>query len=184
MRLGIDSCAYLNTAATPGTAWTTPTWAELDFISDLTENTDWDNAEIVIRRSLVKQGAKTVVDVGVQCKMLREPENPNYQIILNALRTRDTVDILILDGSIDDVGASGIRYIAQITKGGGSQNTGDALWRDIVFLPYPDPDPTHAPQWADVEVAGAIVLTPITPEPEVVAAVASKPKDAATTQAA
>lgn len=158
-KLGIDSAAYLNNGN-----WDNPDWSELDFISDLTENTDWDSAEIVIRRSLAKQGAKTVVDVGVSCKMLREPENPDYQSILNALRTRDTVDILILDGPIDEVGSEGVRFIAQVTKGGGSQNTSEALFRDIVFMPYPDADPAHSPQWADVGAGPNLTFTPITPD--------------------
>lgn len=161
MKLGIDSVAYLNTATLPA-AWATPAWSPMDFISDLTENSDWDTAEVIIRRSWVKQGAKTVIDIGVSCKMLREPANPDYQKILDALRTRNTVDILILDASKDTVGAEGMRYIAQVTKGGGSQNTGDALFRDIVFHPFPDADPTHIPQWATVSTGGTMTLTPIT----------------------
>lgn len=156
-KLGIDSVAYLNNGT-----WDTPDWSEMDFISDFTENSDWDNAEIIIRRSWVKQGAKTVIDLGISCKMLREPTNADYLTILNALRTRDTVDILVLDADITEVGAEGMRYIAQVHKGGGSQNTGEALFRDIVFVPYPDADLTHIPQWADVDAGPTVTYTPIT----------------------
>lgn len=162
MKLGIDAVAYLNTAASGGTAWTTPTWTPLDFISDFAEKTDWDNAEVIIRRSWVKQGAKTVLDVGVTCKMLREPNNPNYAKIRAALWSRQTVDMLFLDAAKEVVGAEGVRYIAQVIKGGGSQNTNEALFRDIEFTPFPDPDPTHIPQWAQVAVAGTVVFTNIT----------------------
>lgn len=161
MLLGIDSVFYLNTN---NNDWNAPTWTEVDAISDLNENSDWDVADIPIRRSLVKQGAKTMIDVGVSCKLLREPANNEYQIILNALRTRDTVDILVLDGPIDEVGSAGFRYIAQVVKGGGSQNTQDALYRDIVFLPYPDADADRVPQWADVEAGPVLTFTPITPD--------------------
>src|SRR5690349_1038505 len=126
MKLGIDATAHLNTGN-----WDTPSWSEMDFISDLDEANDWDTAEIVIRRSLVKQGAKTIVDVGVSCKMLREQGNTTYDAIVNALRTRDTVDVLIIDGPIEGP-AEGVRYVAQVVKGGGSQNPADALFRDIV----------------------------------------------------
>jgi hypothetical protein len=166
MLLGIDSVFYLNTNIdgnnVPG--WDSPTWSEVDAISDLQENTDWDVADIPIRRSLVKQGAKTMIDVGVSCKLLREPANAEYVILLNALRTRDVVDILVLDGPKDEVGSSGFRYIAQVVKGGGSQNTGDALYRDIVFMPYPDADTDRIPQWADVGAGPVLTFTPITPD--------------------
>jgi hypothetical protein len=161
-KLGIDAVLYIDTATMPA-GWATPTWAPADFISDLTEKTDWDHAEIVIRRSWVKQGAKTVVDVGVTCKMLREPTNATYMLFVAALRSKQAIDILILDASISVVGAQGIRYIAQVIKGGGSQNTNEALWREIEFVPFPDGDPTHIPQWAVVQTAGTVVLTPITP---------------------
>ena len=160
-KLGIDASMYLNTAA--ATPWTTPTWAELDGISDLTENCNWDVADIVIRRSLVKQGAKTIVDVGVSCKILREPANPLYVTILTALRLRTPADVLILDASINSIGAEGVRYMSQVTQGGGSQGTGDALFRDLVFVPFPDGDPTHVPEWANVAVGGTVTLTPIQP---------------------
>lgn len=162
-KLGIDASMYLNTA-TPPPAWTTPTWAELDGISDLTENCNWDVADIVIRRSLVKQGAKTIVDVGVSCKILREPLNALYTQILTALRSRTPVDVLILDASINSIGAEGVRYVAQVTQGGGSQGTGDALFRDLVFVPFPDGDATHVPQWANVSTTpGTVVLVNIQP---------------------
>lgn len=160
-KLGIDAAAYVNTAST--TPWATPMWIECDGISDFTENTDWDRAEVIIRRAVVKQNIKTVVDLDISCKILREPANPVYLLILDALRTRTPIDMLFLDASIDTLGAEGFRYIAQVTKGGGSQNTGDALFRDIVFTPFPDGDNTHVPQWADVETAGTVVLSPITP---------------------
>ena len=95
-KLGIDASAYLNTATLPA-GWTTPTWAELDGISDLTESTKWDTAPIIIRRSLVKQGAKTVVDIGITCKILREPLNTLYVKILDAIRSRTPVDMMFLD---------------------------------------------------------------------------------------
>jgi hypothetical protein len=157
-KLGINAVAYLNTAIT----WTTPTWAALDFISDLAEKSDWDHAEIIIRRSWVKQGAKTVIDVGITCKMLREPGNVLYEQILDALRSRATVDMMFLDADLGTIGAEGIRYIAQVIKGGGTQNPNEALWRDIDFIPFPDGDPTHPPSWADVSTAGAAVFTSIT----------------------
>lgn len=163
-KLGIDSSAYANMATGSPPPWTTPEWVEADGISDFTENTDWDRSEIIIRRSLVKHNAKTVVDLDVSCKILREPDNPVYMRIRDALRTRAPIDMLFLDASIETAGAEGFRYMAQVTKGGGSQNTGDTLFRDIVFTPFPDGDATHVPQWADVEVAGTVVLTPITPE--------------------
>jgi hypothetical protein len=160
-KLGIDAVTYIDTATMPA-GWSTPTWAPADFISDLTEKSDWDHAEIIIRRSWVKQGAKTVVDVGVSCKMLREPSNPTYALFLAALRTKQPVDMLFLDASMSVVGAQGVRYMAQVIKGGGSQNTNEALWREIEFVPFPDGDPTHIPQWANVAVAGTVVFTPIT----------------------
>jgi len=159
-KLGLDAVAYLNTA-TPPPSWATPTWTPMDFISDLTEKTDWDNAEIIIRRSWIKQGAKTVVDVGVTCKMLREPGTAAYATIRKALWSRQVVDVMFLDASLATVGAEGVRYIAQVHKGGGSQNPNEALWREIDFVPFPDGDPTHLPSWAQVSVAGTAVFTPI-----------------------
>ena len=159
--LGIDAAAYINTATMPA-GWTTPVWSELDAISDLAEKCDWDHAEIIIRRSWVKQGAKTVVDVGVTFKVLREPSNTNYQKLITALRTKTPVDVMILDGDITAVNASGVRYMAQVIKGGGSQNTNEALWREMEFIPFPDGDATHVPAWAVVGPSGTVTFTNIT----------------------
>ena len=160
MKLGIDATAHIRVSGN----WDTPTWLELDGVSDLDEACDWDKADVIIRRSLVKQGAKTTVDIGISCKILREPGNDGYDAIVAALRTRDTVDLLVLDGGIDQNGSEGVRYIAQVHKGGGSQNTGDALYRDIVFVPYPSADEDEVPQWASVTGSDGLSFTPITPD--------------------
>jgi hypothetical protein len=86
--------------------------------------------------------------------------------ILDAVRSRTPVDMMFLDASVNTIGAEGFRYMAQVTDGGGSQKPGDALYRDLIFVPFPDGDPTHIPEWANVAtVAGTVVFTAIQPRP-------------------
>ncbi len=153
-KLGIDSVFYRNSASHGS-----PSWEACDGLSDFTPNENWTVADILIRRSRVKFGAKTELDIGFSGKLLKEPGDENYEAILDALRSPDgTLDLLILDGPIDVVGSVGIRADFQITTGTGSQNPGDVLYMDIAGVPYPT---SNAPQYAEVGDGAVLAYTDI-----------------------
>ena len=77
MKLGVNATAHLNTGT-----WESPTWSELGFIRDLTENITWTQAEIIKRGRKVRYGAKTTVDIGISANMYRESDNADYLTLL------------------------------------------------------------------------------------------------------
>lgn len=147
--LGIEAKVYYRSGGT----WGAPTWTEVDAISDFTPNETWDVAEILIRRSRVKHGAKTTLDLSFTGKLLIEPANAVYLEILETVRSPDdTIDLMILNGANDENGVVGVRGNYQLTSNSDSQNPGDVQYIQFNGQPYPVVD--EAPQY--VEVAGGV----------------------------
>ncbi len=159
VKLGVEAFAYLNTNVDGDNIPDndSPTWTEITGVSDFTPNETWDVAEIIERGSRVKKGAKTTLDIGFTGKIRKNENSATFVAIREALRSPDNyVDLLILDGPIDEVGSVGIRADYQITDGGGSQNPGDVLYTEFKGVPYPtDNDCSY------VEIEVASVLTEV-----------------------
>lgn len=154
-KLGIEAVVYRNTSGD----WNSPTWVACDLIQDFSPNEGWDVAEIVIRRSRVKMGAKTTLDISFTGKMLRDDSDSNYLAFLAAVRSPDaTLDLLILDGDKGVAGSNGVRALYQITSNTGSQNPADVLYMDLAGHPYPN---ANAPEYASATGGGAITFTTI-----------------------
>lgn len=148
LKAGIDASLYLNTGS-----YGAPTWVEADLFSQVTPNGGWDKADILIRRSHVKYGAKTVIDLGFSGKMLCDDADPNYQLFLAAWKGLNaTVDLLVLDGPLETSGSFGYRADFQITAGGQDQPVDDVLYRDFEAVPYPT---ANKPQWITCTGSGA-----------------------------
>lgn len=155
LKHGVDASAYINTSGSFGS----PAWSELDLFSDLTPNGGWDAAEINIRRSKVKYGAKTNLDIGFTGRMLCDSADANYLLLLAAWQSlTGTVDLLILDGPITTVGSFGYRAEFQITAGNQPQPTTDVLYREFAAVPYPT---ANIPKWAEVTAGPTVTFTDI-----------------------
>ena len=154
LKQGIDASAYINVGT-----YNAPTWSELDLFSNVTPNGGWDAAEINIRRSLVKYGAKTNLDLGFTGKMLCDDSDANYVLMRQSwMSLTSTVDLLILDGPVTTVGSFGYRAEFQITAGGQDQPTTDVLYRDFAAVPYPT---ANKPKWAEVVAGPSVTFTDI-----------------------
>lgn len=130
-KLGINCKAFRNTAT-----YEAPTWSEMTNISDLTIAQSWDTADANARESRIKQALKTLFDVSVTGKFKKRPLDANYEAIMDALiGDPGIIDLLVLDGPIDEEGVRGWRFDAQVTTGGEDQGLTVALYEDITFMP-------------------------------------------------
>lgn len=154
LKHGID-CELLRNTAT----WGTPTWVELTGVANLTPNGGWDAAEIGIRRSRIKYGAKLRLDIGFSGRIICEDSDAGYTAFMTAFRSLTaTMDLLILDGPITTVGSFGYRAEFQITAGAQDQPVDDVLYREFTAVPYPT---TNLPQYAEVTTGPVTTLTTI-----------------------
>lgn len=155
MKRGIDCKVYLNIGT-----YEAPSWSELDIISEFQPKRAWDVFDVVIRRSRVKMGIKTVLDLSCTGTLMNEPDNSNYEAMIAALQSDDPVDLLVLDGPHDEDGCIGFRCDYQLMSMDESQNPGDGLMDSINFVPTPT---SHYPSWAEIE-SGVPVFTEIRPQ--------------------
>lgn len=154
LKHGIDASCYINIGI-----YATPAWAELDLFSNVTPNGGWDAADILIRRSHVKYGAKTVIDISFTGKMLCDDSDSNYQLLIASWQDiNGTVDLLVLDGPVEVSGSFGYRADFQITAGGQDQPVDDVLYRDFEAKPFPT---TNKPQWITCTGGGAFASVEI-----------------------
>ena len=154
LKHGIDCFLGRNTAT-----WGSPTWVELTGVASLTPNGGWDAAEILIRRSRIKYGAKVTLDIGFSGRILCEDTDAGYTAFMTAFRSLTAVmDLLVLDGDIATIGAFGYRAEVQITAGAQDQSPGDVLYRDFTAVPYPT---VNIPQYAEVTTGPVVTFTNI-----------------------
>lgn len=176
MRLGIDCCFYRNSAAL-GAGWATPTWNLVDGIKDGDFTSVFDMFENTIRRG---RGLKTYVPTTEEVEfsfMLTIPDkvlfgttnavsagNPDFddfRAIQTAKRTKQPLDVMILDGASNINGVEGVRMFVHIAEFSQPQGNSDGLMMNVKLKPaQPDAStlatsPTAVPSM-HVRVTGGV----------------------------
>lgn len=130
-KLGITSKFYYDSAAN----FSTPTWAEISEMRDVSVNFAWDVVEAPDRGSRVKSEAKTQLDMGVTA-MMKKLETTTVNAVITALLSPTAnIGIMVLDGSSATNGSRGVRYDAIVKQGNESQSITEALYLDLAFSP-------------------------------------------------
>lgn len=138
--LGIKAKFYRNTGS-----FDSPSWSECTLLSDCAVNPSWDSGDASDRGSRIKVEAKTQMGLEFPCKMRKVPGDANYEAFMNALLSDATLDLLVLDGAKETVGARGFRCDCQIFQGNEDQGLGvGALVVDLSIKPAPSGNPTRA----------------------------------------
>lgn len=110
MKLGILAKMYYRSAGSHGS----PTFTEIPGVSDLSLGVTWDEGEASSKDSPVKKSVKTMLALGITGTLKKKPGNAVYEDIMDAIVSREVLDILILDGAKDEDGSRGWRFDAQI----------------------------------------------------------------------
>ena len=131
-KLGILARIYRNTSGN----YASPTWTAMNGFSDAALRAAWDKADFSSRESRVKGGVKTQLDLGFTGKYKVSNTDANYLALWGASFDDSVLDLLILNGPIEDEGVRGVRYDAQIYSAGEDQGLGVALYDEFTIDPY------------------------------------------------
>ena len=138
--LGLNAKLYFNSAT-----YATPTWVEITLAQDVTLNGTLDEADVTTRGSSgFKETVGTLLDAGIEFKMLWKPGDPAFEKIKDAWLGRSAVEILCLDGPEATAGSEGLRAGMMVTNFTRNEALAEALTVDITLKPTKTANP---PEW-------------------------------------
>lgn len=152
-KIGINSRLYRNAGS-----YEAPTWTACNQISAAAIQAAWDKADASVRASRVKGGVKTQIDLSFTCSMRVSNTDAEYLLFFGAALSDDTIDLLILNGPIEDEGVRGFRYDAQVFSANEDQGLSVALYDELQLSPYIF---DHNPALAVVGSGGSVTYTAI-----------------------
>lgn len=120
-----------------GGTYESPTWLEADEVMNLTVTPAWDSADANSRAQRTKFSAKTILGLEISGSIKKKPGDDAYEMIMDALISDDVLDVLCLDGPIDQDGVRGWRADVQVHECPEDQSLGNVLYDDFVMKPYP-----------------------------------------------
>lgn len=150
-RLGVLSKFYVNTGS-----WDVPVWTELPLISDCNVNGSWDEGEASARLSRVKSSEPTMLGLEITGKIrVKGAETLVPFLAMQAAYYNDEpVDLLVLNGSLTDVGADGYRSEFKIFTWSEDQSLGAVLYKDFSVKPCIPSDVEHYAKYARIITPG------------------------------
>lgn len=130
-KLALKARLYRNTSGN----YNSPTWAAVNRIKDLTVNAGWDMADADSRESRIKNKAKTLLDLSASGMVKVSNTDEGYIALWEAAHDDDPLDLLILNGAMDENGARGYRGYWQVSKSDEDQSIGNVLYMGIELTP-------------------------------------------------
>lgn len=138
--LGLNAKLYFNSAT-----YATPTWVEITLAQDVTLNGTLDEADVTTRGSAgFKETVGTLLDAGIEFKMLWKPGDAAFEKIKDAWLGRSAVEILCLDGDENVAGSEGLRASMMVTNFTRNEPLAEALTVDVTMKPTKAANP---PEW-------------------------------------
>ena len=147
--LGINAKMYYRSAG----SYNSPTWTELNIVSDLTVSPEWEKAEVGSRASRIMKQVKTRLGLTFAGRFLKKPGNTQYETLMNALVSDEVLDLLILDGDRATEHVRGWRADCQLFSGTEDQNMTSALYVDFSIEPT---DSDNEPKVVKVAAGGIL----------------------------
>lgn len=125
-------CVLARNTGTDGS----PVWSEVGGINNFDPKEVWRKQEAMRRARVAVESVKTVLDRTATGTILRDSTDANYLAFLESARKRNhPLDLMILDGPIDEAGSSGFRGKFLVMGDEGSQNVEDVLYMTFTLEP-------------------------------------------------
>lgn len=145
--LGKDAKLYRNSGT-----YATPNWVEVGNISDLNQS-DTESKADVTTRALAESGYRanvaTLADGEISFKMVYDPDDADVLAFQTAKRNKASIEIICLDGDIDESGKKGLRMTCGVFKMSRNEELDQAITLDVVI------GPTYAPHAPEFVVTGS-----------------------------
>lgn len=114
-----------------------PTWLEANEVMNLTVTPAWDSADANSRAQRTKFSAKTILGLEISGSIKKKPDDAAYEMIMDAMISDAVIDVLCLDGPMDEPGVRGWRADVQVHETPEDQSLGNVLYDDFTLKPYP-----------------------------------------------
>lgn len=128
---GIDCKVYYNTGT-----YGSPTWAEWSCVRDTTFNLTFDEVDATCRGGGgYRQSAITLSSIEVTGNAIKEKSDASFVAIEAAAVAKTVLDVLVMDGPVDDDDSDGWRMDAQIFSWTENQPYEDIVTVDFTLKP-------------------------------------------------
>lgn len=132
-----------------------PTWALVPNVKDLSRNLEKELADASIRGSSYKLQVTTQKNFSADFQMVYDSEDTDVQAFEDAFHDDGTVEVLFLDGPITTIGSKGLRIQGEIGKFSVTENLADVGTVDVSIVPgY---TPLNLPRRVVVASPGSVV---------------------------
>lgn len=145
-RLGIISELHINEGSTE-----TPDWTEADLVGDCSVNGDWNKGNSTARISRVDTEENTTLKLAITGNIRVESGDPAYEALRDAFVGDVVVDVLALNGPIDENGVEGWRFDGKVGSFSEDQNRDSVIFRSFTITPCAS---DNLPQF--VRIAGGV----------------------------
>jgi len=158
-RIGLDCKLYRNTA-TGNSAYNTPTWVEIVNAKDVTVPLTKGEADASRRGSTWKTRIGTLKDASIDFQLIQQDGDASFTALFDSYLHGTPIDLLVLNGSITDTAAQGLRATCEVFNFQDSQALEGAQTFDVSAKPCPATNPGSTPPGAPIvpvwfEVPGA-----------------------------
>lgn len=151
-RIGLNCKLYRNTA-TGANAYTTPTWVELTNVRDVTIPMTKAEADTSRRGSTWKTRKGTLKDASIDFQLMHDDGDTGFAALLDSYVNGTPIDMLALDGAINDGNAQGLRATVEVFNFQPGQPLEGAVMYDVSCKPCPAKTSAGVPitpVWYDV----------------------------------
>lgn len=131
--IGLNCKLYLNS-----NTYGSPTWGAVNNIKDATLALDKALADLSARTSDIRLQKSTLKEAPVEFTMIRHnttAAKASWKTFFDAWWSGSTVDILMLDGTTSDTGASGIRGEFEVVSFSRGEPLEDAVTANVKLVP-------------------------------------------------
>jgi len=115
-RLGLECVLYYNTGT-----YASPTWVEALNVVDTNVPLSKGEADVSRRGRKWKLRRGTLKDASIDFNMRQEDGDPAFGVFMNSFMNSAPVELLALNGPIDEPGSQGLRAVCEIFKNDDSQ---------------------------------------------------------------
>lgn len=132
--------------------FSSPTWAEVENIKDLTLDLSASEADVSTRASDWRQIKATLQDVTVTFQMLYDTADADWTAFHDAFINKTNIDLFVADGASGTNGTEGLHAEFTVTQFSVSEALEDVLLCDITCRPAKPGTAGDDPEWLTISV--------------------------------
>jgi len=129
-RIGILSHLYANSGT-----YGSPSWLDIDLVSDLAVNPTYNEGESTARRTLVQTFEPTTLALELPGKIRVDRTDEAFLLLEQAFHNRLVLDLMALNGASDQNLSSGYRFDGRIFGFSEDQAMGNVLFKEFTIKP-------------------------------------------------